>query len=221
MPRGLRRTSRARSATLDGSRSAFSRDAPPPIPGALRAPDDEAVLWELVSDGPWAANANYLGRRRTRIGINTSLPIGSYRLLELECAIEALLGDDAEAIAADCLRPVDIPYDPVTAAAVRRAETLLLPVRSNVALMLDAGATSSEARDYAKTWWPFHEPDLIDTAIAQLETRSWRPYESCYPVGRNLCRSYSVGDASWPSTPAADFAGRHRGSRSGSVLATG
>jgi len=198
-------------------------------------PDDEAVLWELVSDKPWAGNAEYLGRRRTRIGINTDLPIGSHRLLELvcheaypghhtehackdalghdelsvfvyptpqaliaegvaECAIEALLGDDAEAIAADCVRPAAIAYDRVTAAAVRQAETLLLPVRSNVALMLDAGATSAEAHDYAKTWWPFHEPDVIDRAITHLEARSWRPYESCYPVGRALCRHYTVGD---------------------------
>ncbi len=198
-------------------------------------PDDEAVLWELVSDKSWAGNAEYLGRRQTRIGINTDLPIGSHRLLELvcheaypghhsehackdalgheelsvfvyptpqaliaegiaECAIEALLGDDAEAIAADCARPADIPYDPVIAAAVRRAEIFLLPVRSNVALMLDAGATSAEAHDYAKTWWPFHEPDVIDKAITHLEARSWRPYESCYPVGRTLCRHYAVGD---------------------------
>jgi hypothetical protein len=198
-------------------------------------PHDEAVLWELVSDKSWAGNAEYLGRRQTRIAINTDLPIGSHRLLELVCheaypghhtehackdalgydelsvfvyptpqaliaegiaeyAIEALLGDDAEAIAAECVRPAGIAYDPVTAMAVRQAETLLLPVRSNVALMLDAGATSAEAHDYAKTWWPFHEPDVIDKAITNLEARSWRPYESCYPVGRTLCRNYTLGD---------------------------
>jgi len=198
-------------------------------------PDDEAVLWELVSGKSWAGNAEYLGRRQTRIGINTDLPIGSHRLLELvcheaypghhsehackealghdelsvfvyptpqaliaegiaECAIEALLGDDAEAIAADCVRAAGIAYDPDTAAAVRQAETLLLPVRSNAALMLDAGATSAEAHDYAKTWWPFHEPDVIDKAITHLEARAWRPYESCYPVGRTLCRHYALGD---------------------------
>ena len=198
-------------------------------------PHDEAVLWELVSDKPWAGNAEYLGRRQTRIAINTDLPIGSHRLLELvcheaypghhseyackdalghdellvfvyptpqaliaegiaECAIEALLGVDAETIAADCLRSLGITYDPVTAAAVRQAETLLLPVRSNVALMLDDGATSAEAHDYAKTWWPLHEHEVIDKAITHLEARSWRPYESCYPVGRALCRHYAAGD---------------------------
>ncbi len=168
-------------------------------------PDDESVLWELVSDKSWAGNAEYLGRRQTRIAINTDLPIGSHRLLELvcheaypghhsehackdalghgelsvfvyptpqallaegiaECAVEALLGRDADQVAADCLRPAGIAYDAVTAPAVRQAETLLLPVRSNVALMLDEGATSAEAHDYAKTWWPFHEPDVIDKA---------------------------------------------------------
>lgn len=182
-------------------------------------PDDESVLWELV----------------TRIGINTDLPIGSHRLLELvcheaypghhsehackdalghdellvfvyptprallaegiaECAVEALLGVDADQVAADCLRPARIPYDADTAAAIRQAETLLLPVRSNVALMLDEGATSAEAHEYAKTWWPFHEPEVIDRAITHLEARSWRPYESCYPAGRALCRRYTAGD---------------------------
>ena len=34
-------------------------------------------------------------------------------------AIEALLGDDAERVAADCLRPMGIAYDHETAAAVR------------------------------------------------------------------------------------------------------
>jgi hypothetical protein len=52
-------------------------------------------------------------------------------------AVRALLGHDGERIAAECLRPLAIPYDHETAAVVREAEELLLPVRSNIALMLD------------------------------------------------------------------------------------
>jgi predicted nucleotidyltransferase len=108
------------------------------------------------------------------------------------CALEALLGDEAEQIAADCLRQAGIPYDPETAAAVREAETLLLPVRSNIAMMLHAGATAMDVRAYARTWL-LDEPEQIDEAIGHLKARAWRPYESCYPVGLALCRSYTAG----------------------------
>ena len=113
-------------------------------------PEDEHVIWDLVSGVPWAGNADYLGRRATRVRINVDLPISSPRLLELVCheaspghhtesvckdaslirpagrdefsvfvypspqavmseglashAIEALLGPDAERVAADCLQ---------------------------------------------------------------------------------------------------------------------
>jgi hypothetical protein len=104
-------------------------------------------------------------------------------------ALEALLGNHAEQLAADCLRAADIPYDYETAAVVREAEVLLLPVRSNIALMLDGETTSPQAHDYAQTWL-LDDAKQIDEAITHLEARSWRPYESCYPVGLALCRQH-------------------------------
>lgn len=104
-------------------------------------------------------------------------------------ALHALLGGEAEQVAADCLRSAGIPYDHETAAAVREAETLLLPVPSNVLLMLDAGSSSARAREYARAWL-LDDADQIDQSITSLEARSWRPYESCYPVGRALCSQY-------------------------------
>jgi hypothetical protein len=198
-------------------------------------PDSEQATWELVSDVPWAGNAEDLGQGRTRIRINADLPISSPRLLELVCheaypghhtesvcknasliraegrrelcayvypspqaliseglaclALEALLGDEAERIAGECLKEAGIRYDHVTAGVVRQAEELLLPVRSNIAMMLDGGSTSTEVREYAKTWL-LDAPGQIDEAITNLKARSWRPYESCYPVGLALCRGY-------------------------------
>lgn len=108
-------------------------------------------------------------------------------------AIEALLGPDAEQIAAECLQPAGIAYDHETAAVVRKAEELLLPVRSNIALMLDRGATSAEIHDFARAWL-LDEIEQIDTATTHLEGRSWRPYESCYHVGLALCRRYAADD---------------------------
>ena len=105
------------------------------------------------------------------------------------CALEALLGDEAERVAAECLQSSGVNYDHETAAGVREAQALLLPVRSNVALMLDGGASSQEARDYARTWL-LEDAELIDKMIGALEGQAWRPYESCYPVGLDLCRRY-------------------------------
>jgi hypothetical protein len=108
-------------------------------------------------------------------------------------AREALLGSDAEQVAADCLRPAGIPYDYETAATVREAEALLFPVLSNVALMLDGGTSPQQARDYARAWL-LDETDQIDEAIEDLQAHSWRPYASCYHVGLVLCRQYAAAD---------------------------
>lgn len=202
-------------------------------------PEVEQVIWELVSDQPWAGNADYLGARKTRIRINADLPISSARLLELVCheaypghhtehvckeasliepggreelavyvypspqaviseglaccAVEALLGNEADQIAAACLKPAGIAYDHETAACVRRADELLLSVRSNVALMLDRGTTAQQARECARTWL-LEEPELVDKIVAGIERHSWRPYTSCYPVGLALCRRYLAAD---------------------------
>ena len=109
-------------------------------------PEGESADVELVSGERWAGFTRYLGGGRSRILINTDLPIPSFRLLEIVAheiypghhadaawkdnpvmvyptaqplvsegtamvALEALLGDDAEEVAAACLRPLGIPYD--------------------------------------------------------------------------------------------------------------
>ena len=198
-------------------------------------PADEEVMWELVTDEPWAGYADYLGRRRSRIRINVDLPIGGFRLLELVCheaypghhsehackeanlvgregceellvfvyptpqpvmaeglaccAVGALLGDQADRVAATCLAQAGVSYDHETAAGIREAQELLLPVRSNIVLMLDDGASARQARDYAREWL-LEDAELIDKIIDALDGRSWRPYESCYSVGLALCRQY-------------------------------
>jgi len=43
-------------------------------------PDDEAAAIELVRNEPWAAFNYYLGRRRSRVVVNTDLPVHSFRL---------------------------------------------------------------------------------------------------------------------------------------------
>jgi hypothetical protein len=46
-------------------------------------PEGDHVELELVTDKPWGGHCEYLGDLRTRISINTDLPIASLRLLEL------------------------------------------------------------------------------------------------------------------------------------------
>jgi hypothetical protein len=46
-------------------------------------PDDEEARIELVTDEPWSAFNYYLGGRRSRVVVNTDLPVYSFRLPEL------------------------------------------------------------------------------------------------------------------------------------------
>lgn len=203
-------------------------------------PAGEEVVFELVTDEPWAGSANYTGGLRTRIAINQDLPIGSFRLLELvsheaypghhaeaackdadliigrgrvelavhvypspqallsegiAChALEVLLGEEAEEVAARRLRPLGIAYDAEVAATVREAEQLLLGVRPNIAMMLDEDCASREqVRAYARRWM-LQDNEHVDRAVQSLEERAWRPLESCYPAGLEFCRRFTSGD---------------------------
>jgi hypothetical protein len=107
-----------------------------------------------------------------------------------ELALEALLGDDAEEAGAAALRPLGIPYDTETAAAVRRAKKALLPLQQNL-LLLDL--PTEDAWAYTRRW--MLEPDeFVDKSIETMREQPWRPYFSCYPEGYRLCRAFVDGD---------------------------
>jgi len=109
-------------------------------------------------------------------------------------ATEALLGDEAEEVAARCLQPLGIAFDVETARAVREAGQLLLGVRPNIAIMLDEGEVPAEAiHAYARRWM-LEDDRLVARSLESLKARVWRPYESCYPAGLDLCRRYTGGD---------------------------
>lgn len=110
-----------------------------------------------------------------------------------DLAIEALLDDRADEVAAECLRPLGIAYDPETASAHGQAAMMLRPLRANIAILLDEGISTVEARAYARRWM-LEDDQYVDTALDSLLSRRWRPYESCYPEGFALCRRFSAGD---------------------------
>ena len=199
-------------------------------------PDGERAEFEVVSGTPWAGYARYTGDLRSRIFINSDLPIASFRLLELvahevypghhtehvakeaalvrpreylelqvflystpqalvaegiaQLALEAALGDAAESVGAACLRPLGIPYDAETAARIRAAKELLLPVAQNIALL---GLSRDDAWAYARRWM-LEGDDFVDKAIDSHLALTWRPYTSCYPEGLRLCRAFVAGD---------------------------
>ncbi|MDQ2652211.1 MAG: hypothetical protein M3Z20_04115 [Chloroflexota bacterium] len=49
----------------------------------VELPDDEAIEIRMVSDKPWSGYNWYLGHARSRVDLNTDLPIHAYRLTEL------------------------------------------------------------------------------------------------------------------------------------------
>lgn len=109
-------------------------------------------------------------------------------------ALEILLGSQAEDVAAACLRPLGVPYDAETSAAVRECQLALTSVRPNVAINLDEpGFSVEDAKGYLRRW--LLEDDVrVDRALKSLLKRRWRPYESCYSEGLALCRRFTAGD---------------------------
>jgi hypothetical protein len=186
---------------------------------AFGLPAGERVDIELVSGKPWGGFADYLGDLRTRIEINTDLPLHDFRLLDLaaheiypghhtehvfkevglvrgrgwvEHAVflyptpQALI---AEGLAMIALEQVDA-VDGIGGVVLATMETLL-PVRTNIAILLDEhGASVDDARAYARRWM-LESDARVDKAVNGLVTRSWRPYASCYPEGLKLCRAFA------------------------------
>ena len=106
-------------------------------------------------------------------------------------ALDQLLGDDAHAVGAACLRPLGIGYDVQVAAEVAATQLELLPVRAKVAMWLDEDRVvdTADVVAYVRRWLP--EPDPYAEKIVQrMRNEPWPPYESCYPEGRALCRAF-------------------------------
>jgi hypothetical protein len=187
---------------------------------AFDLPAGERVDIELVTDKRWSGFADYLGDLRTRIEINTDLPLHDFRLLDLaahemypghhtehvvkevelmrargwlEHAVflyptpQALV---AEGLAMIALEQVGVPSG--VEGVVLAAREALLPVRANLAILLDEGSMSvDEARAYAHRW--MLEPRArVDKAVDALLAHPWRPYTSCYPEGLRLCRAFAA-----------------------------
>jgi hypothetical protein len=104
-----------------------------------------------------------------------------------------LLADEIETVGAACLRPLGIDYDIGGSAAVRQAHELLMPVRANLALMLDEGQVDRDgAWAYARRWL-LEDDDYVTRLVDQVCEHNWSPYESCYTEGLRLSRAFVRG----------------------------
>lgn len=109
-------------------------------------------------------------------------------------APDVLLGEAIEEVGAQCLRPLGIDYDTSGSAAVRQAHELLLPVKANLALMLDEDRIDRAGmRAYARRW-RLDDDAYIERLVDNLCEQQWPPYESCYPEGLRHCRQFVDGD---------------------------
>jgi hypothetical protein len=110
-----------------------------------------------------------------------------------ELGLDVLLGADADTVGAHCLRPLGIAYDVETAQVFRRAEELLLPLRANIAMLLDDGRSADEMRSYARRWM-LEDDEFVDGFVESLVDDRWPAYESCYAESLPLCRRFVGGE---------------------------
>jgi hypothetical protein len=111
-----------------------------------------------------------------------------------DLGLEVLLGERPEAVLAEHLRPLGIPYDAEVVAATAEVGELLGAVRGNAALLLhEVGQPPDQVVDYLARWALLPRP-RAEKAVQFLTDPTWRAYISCYVEGLPLCRHFVAGD---------------------------
>jgi hypothetical protein len=104
----------------------------------------------------------------------------------------ALLGADADTLAAEVLRPLGIDYDAEVAAVASEVWTALFPVRVNLSMRLDGGQVDEAgALAYARRWM-VEDDAYVEKAVHDMLEDPWPPYDSCYTEGHALVRAYAA-----------------------------
>ncbi|MBA2283821.1 MAG: DUF885 domain-containing protein [Acidimicrobiia bacterium] len=138
-----------------------------------------------------------LVRRRQRLEESIFL-VGAPQCLLAEgladLGLEVLCGERPEAVEADHLKPLGIPFDAEVAARARQAAEALNAVRGNLALLLHVdGADPDDVIAYAERWGLL--PKARAEKAVQFQTDpTWRAYIFCYIDGLRLCRRFTAGD---------------------------
>lgn len=203
-------------------------------------PEGESVELNTTTGERWFGFAEYEGDLRTRISLNTDVPMWSYRLAEfvtheiypghhtenvwkeaeligargyLEAAVfaapaqkalltegmadvgfELAFGPNADEAAAELFRPLGIPYDAGTAAAIRAVKLALAPMGTNIRILLDEERMSwDEARAYLRRW-AIESDDYVDRIMRNIEDYPWQPYAVSNALAYPICRRWVAGD---------------------------
>jgi hypothetical protein len=143
-----------------------------------------------------AAKEALLVRERGQLEATIVLASGSGAVVAeglAQLAREALLGAEAETVAAELLESVGVDYDPEVGAHVRSAGMLTNDVAANLALMHhERRAGEDELAAYAPRW-TLQPDDRIRKLVAWVSTQPFRGYVVTYPAGFRLARAF-VGD---------------------------
>jgi hypothetical protein len=111
-----------------------------------------------------------------------------------DLGLEVVMGRRPEAVVADHLRPLGIPYDAEVVAAVSEAGEALGAVRQNAAFRLHVDGADPETVTDEVARWGLLSPDRAAKSVEFLTHPTWRAYLTCYVEGLPLCRSYVGGD---------------------------
>jgi hypothetical protein len=193
-----------------------------------------------VRNEPWGAFNYYLGGRRSRIAVNTDLPVHSFAVPALAAheiypghhtehvwkemllvdgkgwleesifltgtpqslvsegiamlGPELVLGADADALAAELYRTLDVDYEPEIASAVHLFRNALQPLSVNTAHLLHVEERPPpEVQAYVERW-SLATPERAAKSVEFLTHPTWRAYASCYSAGHDLCHDFVGGD---------------------------
>jgi hypothetical protein len=207
--------------------------------GLVDLPSGERIDVEAVTEQPWGAYNWYLGELRSRIEVNTDLPLRSHYLASLvahegypghhtehvckearllrqlgrvetsillihtpeclvsegiaEVGIEIALGEDWPHRVAEILRPLEVPFDADTAAAVLGAYEELNGVGVNIACFTnEEGWTVEDAVAYHRRW-VLSEEKRARKSVSFTTHPMWSIYAPTYAYGHRLAKAYVAG----------------------------
>jgi hypothetical protein len=109
-------------------------------------------------------------------------------------ALELVLGEETDAVAARVFRDVGVSYDEGTSRAARELREALSGMPVNAARLLHVeGRPRDEVIDYLQRWG-LNTRERAASSVEFLVHPTWRAYTSCYASGLELCRRYVGGD---------------------------
>ena len=113
-----------------------------------------------------------------------------------DLGLEIIAGRHPEALLAEHLHPLGIPYDADAVAQVADASEILGTVRGNAAILLhDEGRPADEVVDYIARWGMMSTARAAK-AVEFIADPTWRAYIFCYIDGFRLCRRFVRDDPS-------------------------